>query len=199
MSSTAGQTFETWHTFGDATLQVRTAKPTPISAQIADTVAAQSDIYSFATNESGITAALSSNGQLLGSAISDKTGIAQIKLQNTIQTGTKVLLTLTGFNIFNLGVFAKALMSQRYSGLRSRTISLLRSRYTLECGLLLGAILILAGIGFDAVLLTHWLQNPGVPMETTVHSVFVATTSVVLGGNLVFGSFLLNLTLRQKS
>lgn len=108
------------------------------------------------------------------------------------------MLTLTGFNVFNLGVFAKAVMSQRYAGLRSRTISLLRSRYTLECGLLLGAVLILGGLAFDAALLMHWLQNPGVPMEATVHSVFVATTSVVLGGNLVFGSFLLNLILKQK-
>lgn len=108
------------------------------------------------------------------------------------------MLTLVGFNILNLGVFAKAVMSQRYSGLRSRTVALLRSRYALEFGLVSGAVLIVAGLAFDASLLTKWLSHLGTPMEETVHAAFVATTCVVLGLNLLFSSFLLNLILSQR-
>lgn len=109
------------------------------------------------------------------------------------------MLTLTGFNIFNLGVFAKTLMSQRYSGLRSRTVAILQSRHTLEIGLILGAVLIVAGLAFDASLLARWLSHPGEPMEATTHAAFVATTSIVLGFNLLFSSFLLNLILARHT
>src|SRR5882757_3136042 len=52
------------------------------------------------------------------------------------------LLALVGFNIINLGVLAKTLMSQRYSGLRSRTVAFVRQRFSLELGLITGFVLI---------------------------------------------------------
>lgn len=97
-SSTAAQTFETWHIFGDASVQVRTQAPSEISAEIPSQLTAAGNNYMLKVNEAGITAALSSNGQLLGSAISDKNGMAKISLQNLPQTGTKAMLTMTGFN-----------------------------------------------------------------------------------------------------
>lgn len=109
------------------------------------------------------------------------------------------MLTLAGFNIVNIGVFAKAIMSQRYTGLQSRTVKLLRSKYALECSLLGGAALVLGGLTFDAVLLSRWISEPHVPMESTVHAVFVATTSVVLGLSLMFSAFLLNLIMSPAS
>jgi hypothetical protein len=108
------------------------------------------------------------------------------------------LLALVGFNVFNLGVFAKALLSRRYEGLRSRTVSWLKSRYSLELGLIVGATLIVAGLAIDSIILVRWLGQTGSAMESTIHLAFVATTAVVLGVNVLFSAFLLNLVLDQE-
>jgi glycosyltransferase involved in cell wall biosynthesis len=105
------------------------------------------------------------------------------------------LLALMGFNIINLGVLAKTLMSQRYRGLRSRTVAFVRRRFSLEIGLITGFMLIAAGVTTDAALAAHWVLRYGAPMDSTVHLAFVATTSVVLGVNLVCSSFLLHMIL----
>ncbi|HEX4924212.1 MAG TPA: C25 family cysteine peptidase [Bdellovibrionales bacterium] len=99
-SSTANQTFETWHIFGDATVQVRTLAPAQINAELPGQLIGEraNNAYMVKVKEPGITVALSFNGQLLGSAISDKTGMAKVGLQNLPQTGTKAMLTMTGFN-----------------------------------------------------------------------------------------------------
>lgn len=101
------------------------------------------------------------------------------------------MLALVGFNVINLGVLAKAVMVQRYPALKSRMLELLTGRYTLEFGLIAGALLMLAGLSIDGVILTSYLGSPGAAMESTVHLAFVATTIVVLGLNLLFSSFLL--------
>jgi glycosyltransferase involved in cell wall biosynthesis len=101
------------------------------------------------------------------------------------------MLALAGFNVVNLGVLAKAFIAQRYRALKSRTVSFVTRRFTLEGGLIAGALLMGAGLLTDAVILVNWLQNPERSMENTVHLAFVATTMVVLGLNLVFSSFLL--------
>jgi hypothetical protein len=43
------------------------------------------------------------------------------------------------------------------------------------------------------------MAEAGVPMDSTVHLAFVATTAVVLGLNLVFSSFLLNMILANST
>jgi glycosyltransferase involved in cell wall biosynthesis len=109
------------------------------------------------------------------------------------------LLALVGFNVFNLGVFAKALLSRRYVGLRSRTVGWLKNRYSLELGLIVGAALITVGLAIDATILVRWLGTAGTGMESTIHLAFVATTAVVLGANVLFSAFLLNLVLDQET
>jgi glycosyltransferase involved in cell wall biosynthesis len=105
------------------------------------------------------------------------------------------LLALVGFNVFNLGVFAKALMSKRYAGLRSRTVGWLKRRFSLELALGIGCLLILVGLITDVAILYRWLQEAGREMERTIHLAFVATTTVVLGVNVLFSAFLLNLVM----
>jgi glycosyltransferase involved in cell wall biosynthesis len=109
------------------------------------------------------------------------------------------LLALVGFNVFNLGVFAKALMSQRYGGLRSRTVAWLRARFSLEFALIVGTLLIVAGLAIDGAILYRWLHEPGRPMDQTIHLAFVATTTVVLGVNILFSAFLLNLVMDDRN
>jgi glycosyltransferase involved in cell wall biosynthesis len=107
------------------------------------------------------------------------------------------LLTLVGFNVIHLGVLAKTLMARRYSGIRSRIARIVRQRFSLETGLLTGVALSFAGASIDAGIAVKWLVNTGVPMDATVHLAFVATTAVVLGLNLIFSSFLLNMIVME--
>ena len=105
------------------------------------------------------------------------------------------LLTLVGFNVINLGVLAKTLMAQRYSGIKSRTVRIVSRTFSLEAGLIGGVVLALLGTILDVVIVTQWIAEFGNPMEATVHLAFVATTALVLGLNLICSSFLLNLIL----
>ena len=105
------------------------------------------------------------------------------------------MLALIGFNVLNLGVFAMATLARRYPSMRSRTILWLNRRFTLELGLIAGALLFAFGLGTDAWILVTWLATGMGPMANTTHLAFVSTTSVVLGVNIVFGSFLLALIL----
>lgn len=109
------------------------------------------------------------------------------------------LLALVGFNVINLGVLAKAVMAQRYPALGSHMLGLLTGRYTLEIGLIAGALMMLAGLVVDGAILAERLANPGVPMESTVHLAFFATTIVGLGLNLLFSSFLLAMVIRSRT
>jgi glycosyltransferase involved in cell wall biosynthesis len=108
------------------------------------------------------------------------------------------MLALAGFNVINLGVLAKAVMAQRHPALKSRMLELLTGRYTLESGLIAGALLMLVGLAIDGVILASRLANPGEAMESTVHLAFVATTMVVLGLNLMFSSFLLAMLVTSR-
>jgi glycosyltransferase involved in cell wall biosynthesis len=108
------------------------------------------------------------------------------------------MLALAGFNILNLGVLAKTLMSQRYIGFRSRTVRMVSGRFSLEVGLIVGVALTLSGALFDLAIAMRWLTKYGEPMDATVHPAFVATTVFVLGLNLIFSSFLLNLILADS-
>jgi len=106
------------------------------------------------------------------------------------------LLTLVGFNFINMGVLAKTLMAQRYSGLKSWTVTLVRRGFALEAGLLAGAALALLGTVVDCGIAAEWFGPHGEEMESSVHLAFVATTAVVLGLNLIWSSFLLNMILQ---
>ena len=101
------------------------------------------------------------------------------------------MLALIGFNVVSLGIMAKAVLARRYEGMRSRTIQWLTKRFSLEIGLIVGAVLFLLGLGLDAWILTKWWASGQGSMEDTVHLAFVATTSAVLGLNTLFTSFLL--------
>jgi glycosyltransferase involved in cell wall biosynthesis len=109
------------------------------------------------------------------------------------------LVTLVGFNILSLGVLAKAIMAWRHKGLVSRTVRFFGRRHALESGLLAGAALGLIGLVTDVRIVSTWLANYGAPMDATVHLAFVATTLLVLGVNVMFTSFLLNMILAEKS
>ena len=101
------------------------------------------------------------------------------------------LLTPVGFNLVIFGVLAKALMAQRYAGLNTRILGWIRSRFTLEAGLTVGGLLASLGVVID-IALKLWPEALRVT-ESAFHLSFIATTTLVLGINLMFSAFLLHM------
>lgn len=107
------------------------------------------------------------------------------------------LMSLVGFNVINLGLLAKVIVAQQYPNLKQGIVKWLLNYFTLEAGLFTGAILVLAGVIIDVALLWRWLYVGG-QMVDTVHLAFVATSAIVIGGNAIFNSFLLNMFIIEE-
>jgi glycosyltransferase involved in cell wall biosynthesis len=103
------------------------------------------------------------------------------------------VLTLTGYNIVHLGVIAKVIAASQIAQAGSRISRWALNAFTLEGGLIAGALMFLAGLAIDGAILWKWLEHGGGPQEESVHIAFVATLLIVLGLNIVFSSFLLNM------
>jgi glycosyltransferase involved in cell wall biosynthesis len=106
-------------------------------------------------------------------------------------------LTLVGFNIVNYGILAKVVVLRRSSVTTSRVAQWAMSRFSLEGALIVGASLVLLGVGCDGWMLSQWLNSGGAPMESTVHAVFAATLAIVIGVNLSLGAFLLHMLVSE--
>lgn len=107
------------------------------------------------------------------------------------------LLSLTGLNIAGMGVLAKAMMANRYpKAIGYRTDRFMRF-FTLERGLLAGALLFTIGFVIDTDITLFWLKHLGQTMNETVHPAFVATHLMACGTNIVFLSFVLHLMLQE--
>lgn len=108
------------------------------------------------------------------------------------------LLTLAGFNIASMGVLAKMLLSHRYESVASRMTHWVRRRFTLEMGLLVGLALLLGGTGIDLWIILDSIRDSQRPIGHAMHLAFVGTTTVALGLNLMFISFMMHMILQQK-
>jgi len=108
------------------------------------------------------------------------------------------LLTLAGYNVLNLGVLGKIAVALKHPRLGSRTVSWISKRFSLESGLILGSLLAFAGLLTDIVIFVQWIRSSGGSLEETVHLAFVASTTIVLGINIMFTSFLVNLMLSEE-
>jgi len=108
------------------------------------------------------------------------------------------LLTLTGFNVINLGILAKAIAVSQLPEADSRIRRWALNQFTLESGLIFGLVLLLAGMGIDCYILVKWLNKAGASQEETVHVAFAASTMIVLGLNIMFSSFLLNMFMSDQ-
>jgi glycosyltransferase involved in cell wall biosynthesis len=102
------------------------------------------------------------------------------------------LMSLTGFQILSLGAFAKAFAMNESFEMSGLVFGRLMNWFTLEAGLLVGAILVWIGLLADLAILATWLVRGKGPLGST-HAVFVATTVIALGIQVVFSSFLLGM------
>jgi glycosyltransferase involved in cell wall biosynthesis len=102
-------------------------------------------------------------------------------------------LTLVGFNIINYGILAKVVCLRRSPLITSRIATWAMSGFSLEGALIIGASLVILGVGGDGWLVFKWFSVGGAQMDSSVHGAFVATLAIVIGVNLSLGAFLLHM------
>lgn len=107
------------------------------------------------------------------------------------------LFSLLGFNILQFWLFARAIVAMRKPLVKDRVAKWLNKKLSFETSLAGGVLLVVGGLSIDSVLLWKNLTIGG-PMKESIHLVFVATTTVAIGAELVFVSFLLNLFMAGK-
>jgi len=102
------------------------------------------------------------------------------------------LFSLLGFQVLSLGAFAKAFAMNESFEMSGPIFSRLMNWFTLEAGIIVGTFLIWLGLLADTAIFATWMvRNQGFLGST--HAVFVATTVMALGCQVVFSSFLLGM------
>lgn len=107
------------------------------------------------------------------------------------------LLSLLGFQILSLGAFAKAFALNKSFEMSGRIFRAILNWFSLEVGLIIGFAMIFLGLLADLAIMIVWIYRHLGPLAST-HTVFVATTTMALGVQIVFSSFFLSLFLLDK-
>ncbi|UCE67206.1 MAG: immune inhibitor A [Candidatus Zixiibacteriota bacterium] len=90
--------YDTWHIFGDPSLQIYTADPVPMTVNHAGAVIFTITQFDVITNTAGALCALYHNGVLYGSAYADSSGTAVIDIDEQPPLGETITLTATAYN-----------------------------------------------------------------------------------------------------
>jgi hypothetical protein len=90
------QTFETWHLFGDASLEMRTKTPVAIMSSLGQYSSANNTM-TVTVGEEGMRAGLMQDGKLIAAGVSDASGNIVLNVEPSARTGA-ALLTITGFD-----------------------------------------------------------------------------------------------------
>ncbi|MBI4962246.1 MAG: glycosyltransferase family 2 protein [Desulfomonile tiedjei] len=102
------------------------------------------------------------------------------------------LFSMLGLQILSLGAFAKAFAMNDSFEMSGRFFGRLLSWFTLEAGIVVGGLMIWLGVIADIAILTTWLARDMGYLGST-HAVFVATTVIAIGFQVVFSSFFLGM------
>ena len=102
------------------------------------------------------------------------------------------LLTILGFQIVTTGLFAKAYSHAARLYAPDRTLGVLMRFFNLERGLVVGAVLFLAGFAIDASILARWLKS-GMSALDAVRPAIQASTLMIVGAQTIFSSFFLSM------
>jgi glycosyltransferase involved in cell wall biosynthesis len=107
------------------------------------------------------------------------------------------LMLILGYNLVLFDVFAKTFSMA--SGFASTTHWLRRllASFSLEKGLLAGALLFLAGLGLEVKIVADWAKS-GYGELMAVRGIVVGMIAMVLGAQTIFASFLTSLLLIQR-
>ncbi len=91
--------FNTWHIFGDPSVQVRTDNPAPLTVNHPGAVFFNVSEYEVeVVGVEGALCALYSDGVLYGAAYSGPDGIATIAIEEMLPVGAPITLTVTSYN-----------------------------------------------------------------------------------------------------
>jgi len=90
--------FYGWNLFGDCSLVLRTKPAEEIITTLPDVILPGSVSLILQTNKPDVLVSLSKNGVMLASAFSDSSGAVVLNWDNAVQSGARLLLTITGFN-----------------------------------------------------------------------------------------------------
>lgn len=102
------------------------------------------------------------------------------------------LLAILGFQIVNLGLYAKTYSLKEHFEQNDRFIEWFFRHFNLERGLIIGALVTLLGLVINAYILIRWLlTNFGALSE--VRTGLVALTFMVIGIQIIFSSFFLSI------
>ncbi len=102
------------------------------------------------------------------------------------------LLTVLGFQIVTTGLFAKAYSHAARLYAPDRTLRLMLRHFTLERGLVAGALLFLAGFLIDGGILVRWLASGRETLDA-VRPALQASTLMIVGAQTAFSSFFLSM------
>jgi len=102
------------------------------------------------------------------------------------------LLTLTGFQVMNLGMYAKVYAISEHFVEKRRLLNLILKYFNLERGILLGSLVFVAGLVVNLYVLLVWLTT-GFQGQPRLREAILAMTLMVIGLQMVFSSFFLSL------
>jgi hypothetical protein len=102
------------------------------------------------------------------------------------------LLTILGYQIVTMGLFAKLYSHAARLYIRDRVIEMILRYFRLERGLLVGALLFVWGFVIDAVILFQWLESGRGALDA-LRPAIQASTLMILGAQTVFSSFFLSI------
>lgn len=102
------------------------------------------------------------------------------------------VLAILGYQIINLGLFAKAISFTRDFVVRDEFILRFYQVFTLEKGIYLGLALLLIGLVLNGLVLYNWIKGHFGPLHQ-MREALVGMTFFVLGFQTIFSSFLLSM------
>lgn len=102
------------------------------------------------------------------------------------------VLAILGYQIINLGLFAKAISFTRDFVVRDEFILRFYQAFTLEKGIYLGLVLLLIGLVLNGLVLYNWLKANFGPLQQ-MREALVGMTFIILGFQTIFSSFLLSM------
>jgi hypothetical protein len=104
------------------------------------------------------------------------------------------LALILGYNLVLFDIFAKAFSMGAGFARPRQYLRWFLAGFSLEKGLIVGGLLLLAGLGLEIKIVTDWLRT-GSGALMAVRGVTIGMTAMVLGVQTLFGSFLVSLLL----
>jgi hypothetical protein len=109
-----------------------------------------------------------------------------------------VAAAILGYNLILFDVLAKSYSMSAGFARPGQWLERLMRVFTLERGLLAGAVVFLAGLGLEIKIVWDWLAA-GRPELMAVRGIVIGMAAMVVGAQTVFGSFLISLmTVRHR-